>query len=540
MQFLNLARKWRCKSFSEIKGQNLIVRFLQNSLYRALFYPVYLFSGMRGTGKTTTARLFAASMLCKNLSLFKTNPANVPPCYSCDSCSAFLAEQHPDICEIDAASHTGVETIRSLIDNAYLLPVLSEKKIYIIDEVHMLTKAAFNACLKIMEEPPQHVHFILATTDVCKVLDTIRSRSIQLYFEPVEMLHMVEHLEEICSHESIAFERDALVDIVKKSQGSVRDALNALERVRMVTDIIDTQSVNVCLGSSSSAAMAIFVDAFIKNNYNEAVCAIQSAQKQIVHAQSLWGSICSHVRELLAGQTVIIPEQKQRLLYLLHLLYKYESLYMHSSSPMGLLELLCHQGFLSAPPVESKTIPEARSSGITAPVVVHKQIDQVVQPIEPPSVYSELINEIDQVDKVLASIFRQAKITYVNEKNTFFCELDKRFLFYRDFISGKKLIWRPLLDRFFGENSTFDLKFNESNEIVPPVSYSAPQAPQVVQQKSPPPGVENNNSKSYVRNFNNKTVPGIVVKENEKSAFAKELSRIFPGVTEKVVNNNES
>ena len=203
---LNLARKWRSKQFEEIVGQDLSVRMLKNSLYLQQYFPVYLFSGQRGCGKTTTARIFAASLNCEQLSEFQKNPQNhIIPCRKCLSCKAMECGNHPDFIEIDAASHTGVDNVRSLIDSAFLLPLMGRKKIYLIDEAHMLSKAAFNALLKILEEPPASVTFILATTDPQKIIDTVHSRCFQLFFRPVAMEVLHARLREVCTQENIAF-----------------------------------------------------------------------------------------------------------------------------------------------------------------------------------------------------------------------------------------------------------------------------------------------------------------------------------------------
>jgi len=217
---LNLARKWRSKQFNEIVGQELSVRILKNSLYKDKLFPVYLFSGQHGCGKTTTARVFAAAVNCEKLPEFRKAPQNVTlPCLACVSCTAMSKGQHPDFIEIDAASNTGVDNIRQIIDASALLPVMGTKKIYLIDEAHMLSKAAFNAFLKIMEEPPSSVLFVLATTDAQKIPE---SRCFQLLFDPVETSLLMGHLKFICEQESIAYEGTALSLIVRESAGSVR------------------------------------------------------------------------------------------------------------------------------------------------------------------------------------------------------------------------------------------------------------------------------------------------------------------------------
>ena len=180
---LNLTRKWRAQYFDQIIGQDLSVKMLKNSLYRGHFFLFICFAGQRGTGKTSMARVFAAAINCQVLPLFQKDPkSNIMPCMQCASCLAMHAGKHPDFIEIDAASHTGVDNVRQIIDSAAFLPLMGQKKIYLIDEAHMLSKAAFNAFLKILEEPPMSALFILATTDPQKIIDTVRSRCFQVCF----------------------------------------------------------------------------------------------------------------------------------------------------------------------------------------------------------------------------------------------------------------------------------------------------------------------------------------------------------------------
>lgn len=251
---LNLARKWRSKNFNEIVGQDLPVRMLKNSLYREQFFPVYLFSGQRGCGKTTTARVFAMALNCSLLKKFQQDPQTVTlPCLQCESCRVALTGKHPDFIEIDAASHTGVDNVRQIVEAASYLPVLGSKKIYLIDEAHMLSKAAFNALLKILEEPPQSTLFILATTDLHKIIDTVQSRCFQLFFSPIASSVLSDHLQNVCHTESILFEANALDLIVQESEGSARDALNLLEQVRFSTSLVTKKAVLQVLGRLDDA-----------------------------------------------------------------------------------------------------------------------------------------------------------------------------------------------------------------------------------------------------------------------------------------------
>src|SRR3990167_1341818 len=250
--YLNLARKWRSKNFDQIIGQQLSVRMIKNSLYLNHFFPVYLLAGQRGCGKTTTARVFAAAINCANLDAFQKNPRLTSlPCLSCESCKAMEQGNHPDFIEMDAESHTGVDNVRQIIEAASLLPLLGKKKVYLIDEAHMLSKAAFNAFLKILEEPPSSVLFMLATTDDQKIIDTVRSRCFQLFFRAIAQNDLRGLLVEICQKEEIGYDEQGLQLLIRETGGSARDALNLLEQVRFSSDQITEENVLRVLGCIS-------------------------------------------------------------------------------------------------------------------------------------------------------------------------------------------------------------------------------------------------------------------------------------------------
>lgn len=277
---LNLTRKWRSKKFKEIIGQDLVVKILQNSLYKKAFFPVYLFSGQRGCGKTTTARVFAAAVNCQQLELFQKNPKeNQVPCSQCDSCVAMTHMRHPDFVEIDAASYTGVDNIRNIIDTSSFLPVLSHKKIYLIDEVHMLSKAAFNAFLKILEEPPKFVVFILATTEIHKVPETVKSRCFQLFFNPVQIAVIVGHLQNICEQERIAYQLPALELIAQVCDGSLRDAINLLEQARFASERVSKEVICSVLGYLDDQYIYDIVCAILEKNDGALIRCIDELHK---------------------------------------------------------------------------------------------------------------------------------------------------------------------------------------------------------------------------------------------------------------------
>lgn len=222
MSYKVLYRKYRPDSFEQIVGQNSIVNILKNSITSGNIAHAYIFTGPRGTGKTSTAKVFAKALNC-------TSPKNGEPCGKCDNCINF--KTNPDIIEIDAASNNGVDEIRELRSNITLAPSSSKYKVYIIDEVHMLSTGAFNALLKTLEEPPEHAIFILATTEIYKVPITILSRCQRYDFKKIGEKEMIEHLEKICSDENIKYENGALEEIYSLSEGCLRDSLSILDQI---------------------------------------------------------------------------------------------------------------------------------------------------------------------------------------------------------------------------------------------------------------------------------------------------------------------
>src|SRR5271167_4683200 len=226
MSYTVLARRYRSASFDQVVGQEHISQTLKRAIESGRIAHAYLFCGTRGTGKTSTARILAKALNC-----LKFDAPTPTPCGKCDSCLAIARGDDIDVIEIDAASHTGVENVREIIENANYRPARSRFKVYIIDEVHMLSKSAFNALLKILEEPPSHVKFILATTEPEKVLPTILSRCQRYDFRNISSKEIAGHLKEICKKEKISTEDDALALVAKAGAGSMRDALSLLDRL---------------------------------------------------------------------------------------------------------------------------------------------------------------------------------------------------------------------------------------------------------------------------------------------------------------------
>ena len=228
-----LARKYRPDTFSELIGQNALVRTLGNALSLGRLAHAFVLTGVRGIGKTSTARLLAKGLNC--IGADGNGDATLEPCGQCEPCKSIAAGRHVDVLEIDAASHTGVDDAREIIEGVGYRPVSARYKIYIIDEVHMMSKSAFNALLKTLEEPPDAVKFIFATTEIRKVPVTILSRCQRYDLRRVPAAMLAGHLGMICQRESIAADEDALAAIARAAEGSVRDALSLLDQAAAMT-----------------------------------------------------------------------------------------------------------------------------------------------------------------------------------------------------------------------------------------------------------------------------------------------------------------
>ena len=228
-----LARKYRPTGFSDLIGQEPMVRTLQNAFDLDRIHQAYLLTGVRGVGKTTTARILARAFNYE-LSAMDGRPAVDRPTIHMEElgvhCRAIIESRHVDVLEMDAASHTGIDDVREIIDNARYRPVMARTKVYIIDEVHMLSKAAFNGLLKTLEEPPEHVKFIFATTEIDKVPVTVRSRCQRFDLRRVDAGELAAHLRKICDLEGVRIEAEALATIARAAEGSVRDALSLLDQ----------------------------------------------------------------------------------------------------------------------------------------------------------------------------------------------------------------------------------------------------------------------------------------------------------------------
>ena len=268
-----LARTYRPERFSELIGQDALVRTLQNALSLGRLAHAFVLTGVRGVGKTSTARLLARGLNC--IGSDGEGGPTLEPCGVCEPCRSIAAGHHVDVLEIDAASHTGVDDAREIIEGVGYRPVSGRYKIYIIDEVHMMSKSAFNALLKTLEEPPDNVKFIFATTEIRKVPVTILSRCQRFDLRRVSTEQLATHLQSICERESISADSEAITAIARAAEGSVRDSLSLLDQAAAMTaDRLTIESVTEMLGRPGRSDSIAILDAAMRGDAASALAAL--------------------------------------------------------------------------------------------------------------------------------------------------------------------------------------------------------------------------------------------------------------------------
>lgn len=297
-----LYRKWRPQFFSDVAGQPQVTVTLQNELKAGRINHAYLFTGSRGTGKTTCAKILAKAVNC-------LNPQNGDPCGECDNCKGLENGEILDVVEIDAASNNGVENIRSLIDEAAFTPTRAKYRVYIIDEVHMLSIGAFNALLKTLEEPPAHVVFILATTEVHKLPATILSRCQRFDFHRIPPQATAKRLEYVSEQEGVELDNDAALLIAALSDGALRDALSLLDRCIGAGSHITSVLVRQVAGLAGREYLFSLADAVIRRDCALALNTIDALYKEAKDMARLSEELTSHFRSLMLIKTMKNPRE---------------------------------------------------------------------------------------------------------------------------------------------------------------------------------------------------------------------------------------
>lgn len=301
---ITLYRKYRPKDFQEVAGQKEIVKTIKTALRNGKTSHAYLFTGPRGVGKTTLARLIAKGVNCLK------NGITDEPCNECENCLAVNNGTFMDMIEIDAASNRGIDEIRQLKDKINYQPVKGRKKIYIIDEVHMLTKEAFNALLKTLEEPPEHVIFILATTEADKILPTIVSRCQRYDFKALSLLEMREQLRYICDSEGIKVPDEVLDLIYENSGGSMRDGVSILERI-MVTCLDEEITLEKCeeiLGITPIKKMESFLEKIKSDNYTALIEDLDKFWQESLEIEQFFKDFAKYIKNLMSRNELDIEK----------------------------------------------------------------------------------------------------------------------------------------------------------------------------------------------------------------------------------------
>ena len=303
MSYQVLARKWRPQSFEDVVGQGTVTKTLENAIKSDRLAHAFLFSGVRGVGKTSTARILAKALNCQK------GPTPTP-CGECDSCQEVASASSVDVLEIDAASNTGVDNIRELRESVRYGTARDRFKIFIIDEVHMLSNAAFNALLKTLEEPPPHVKFILATTLYQKIPGTIISRCQQFDFKPIPFRLIAERLKLISQEEEIEISDYALKVIVSTAQGSMRDAQSALDRIIAFSGKqISDEDVRTLLGEVDERAVMAVFDAVLDQDTQALIRQVEALTNSGVEPQNFCRKLIQHSRNLMVCQVTGWDEQ---------------------------------------------------------------------------------------------------------------------------------------------------------------------------------------------------------------------------------------
>jgi len=543
---LNLARKWRSRNFDEIIGQELSIKILKNSLYLSQYFPVYLFSGQRGCGKTSTARIFAAATNCSELDKFRKNPKKCSiPCLECESCLAMISAKHPDFIEIDAASHTGVDNVRQIIETSSFLPVMGRKKIYLIDEAHMLSKAAFNAFLKILEEPPPSVLFIFATTNPQRIIDTVRSRCFQLFFRPVSYFPLIDHLKNICKKEKVKYDDNGLSLIIRESKGSVRDAINLLEQVRFSSSFISKESVQNVLGHLDEDSLINIFDLLIKGESKSLLLFLKDLKADLYSSEFIWERLTELLRSALWLKHGVEPNwyienidklkklvkccSWNNLLNIVSQFYENENLFRKTTSKYSLLEMILIQ-------ICKKNDVSDQSGASSMPEKVAPVDDQDLDDdfddeqendddiIEDDSKkakevkfgqkeWGTFLSLLDSFgDPFISSIFKNGQfVSFDSDTGKLNIEFMKKFSFFKDSIDETKDIWYPILIESYSKEVLFAPCFTKNCEVEKMSKREVP---------------------TYFDNSRN------VNKKQEDKSFNNKITRSFKPSYNKVVKSN--
>ena len=509
-QHLNFARKLRPKTFDQLIGQETIVKMLRNALFLGRLFPVYLFFGQRGCGKTSTARIFAAALNCKNFDSFKKKPQGTAlPCATCEACKDTASGSHPDFIEMDAASHTGVDHMRTILESSSYLPVSGRYKIYLIDEAHMLSKAAFNALLKVLEEPPAQAIFILATTEVHKIPSTVRSRSFQGLFKNPSIHELANYFCDVAKNHNIKLSNDAAKFIAERGDRCVRDGLNLLEQVSNAAhdQEVTPTIVRSALGLAHEQIFFDLVDAVITKDCEKIITTLKEADAPTIDPGYIWSSLLEVFRAV--AQCNISPgkQHDERVVQLasktnyhairglISRLWVAEQAFGTISHKYLFIEHtlldLCHEPInppSSDPAKNSNTRPMASTQERRTPTQPrqethapadkdhpkkpHRQNSQEpsiknAETSPPSDPWKGFLHDLQKKERIVFGILHHAKATL--DQNNLSIELSRLNSFIQEQLDAHQDRWHDLLKTSYGiENLLIKIVTPSSNTAAPP------------------------------------------------------------------------
>lgn len=438
MGYVVLARKYRPQGFDEIVGQEPVTRTLKNALAQARVHHAYLFCGSRGIGKTTTARVLAKALNCDR-------GPTPEPCGRCVPCEEIRQGTAIDVLEIDGASNNSVDNVRELCENARYLPARGKRKVYIIDEVHMLSQSAFNALLKTLEEPPAHVSFIFATTEVHRIPATILSRCQRFDFRRLSHGQLRSQLQAIVEKEQVAIDPVGLGVIARAAEGSLRDALSLLDQVIAYTggEAITESRVVEILGVANRQSLVVLIDAVLKRDAEAALRVIDEVFRAGQDLGRFSQSLLAHLRDLVVAATVkdaeplldmaeseradVVRQAKEadraRLLGLFDRFGSAVELIARAQNPKVVLEITVLDLFDAEPMIplgdlldrlealESRLVGRAPAPTAQSPTATPRDAPK------PPSLkWPELVSSLERSNPALAGVFALGKPLRVDEK----------------------------------------------------------------------------------------------------------------------------
>lgn len=451
MEYVALYRKYRPQTFDDVIGQDHIINTLRNQILNDKVSHAYLFTGTRGTGKTSTAKIFARAVNCPDA---KSNNGN--PCGKCNVCASSNAD-NIDIVEMDAASNNGVDYARDIREKVQYPPVNGKYKVYIIDEVHMLSQGAFNALLKTLEEPPKHALFILCTTEVHKIPATILSRCMRFDFRLVSTQMLAEHVMKIYDTEGKPYDKDAVFAIAQAGEGSVRDTVSIADRCFSVTsDKLTYGDVMAVLGVSSTENLSLLARAVLTNQPASILTEINSLASQGKDVARLAKDLSLYVKDLLtvklcanANEMLCLPQDvfasladlakdvsANKLLYAIQVLVGLDNTLRYALSPLMLLEASCLKIASSSGEVDCEGLDRrlARLEQLSQNLNNDTKQLFVVDRTKPQSIWLGVKLAIDEATQpLLAGVWKDSTLEFVGNDVVINCSKGSYYLIENQF-----------------------------------------------------------------------------------------------------------